>query len=210
MYRGLSSAVDVMPTVLDLLQMEIPDFVQGRSLAPGIRDNSAPGREYVVSSIPFANPGDPIHSVDNLLRPLVDHPVTTDHLSGACSATSELYNLTSDPSQFQNVIGTHKDVAGEIHQLLVKFMRETCAGASDGTSIGAANLGALLRRYIFRDLLSQDGWIIKHEDFENTSRISVHCGISNCNQMTVNLLGENNAGKSALLVALARALGRAA
>ena len=130
-YRGLSSAVDVMPTVLDLLEMEIPDFVQGRSLAPGIRDNSAPGREYVVSSIPFANPGDPIHSVDNLLRPLVDHPVTTitsgewSLLYSPQEGASELYNLTSDPSQLQNVIGTHKDVAGEIHQLLVKFMRET-------------------------------------------------------------------------------------
>ena len=68
-YKGLSSAVDVMPTVLDLLEMEIPGFVQGRSLVPGMRDTSIPGREYVVSSIPFANPGNPVHSVDNLLRP---------------------------------------------------------------------------------------------------------------------------------------------
>ena len=42
-YKGLSSAVDVMPTVLDLLGLEIPAFVQGRSLAPGMRDNSLPG-----------------------------------------------------------------------------------------------------------------------------------------------------------------------
>ena len=61
-----------MPTVLDLLGLEIPAFVQGRSLAPGMRDNSLPGREYVVSSIPFANPGDPVQSVDSLLRTLSD------------------------------------------------------------------------------------------------------------------------------------------
>ena len=42
-FKGLSSAVDVMPTVLDLLGLEIPAFVQGRSLAPGMRDNSLPG-----------------------------------------------------------------------------------------------------------------------------------------------------------------------
>ena len=85
-YQGLSSAVDVMPTVLDLLGMEIPDFVQGRSLAPGMRDGSAAGRDFVVSSIPFANPGDPVHSVDNLLRPLSDYPGTTVtfRVSGAC------------------------------------------------------------------------------------------------------------------------------
>ena len=39
-YRGLSSAVDMMPTVLDILGLEIPAFVQGRSLVPGMRDPS--------------------------------------------------------------------------------------------------------------------------------------------------------------------------
>ena len=130
-YKGLSSAVDVMPTVLDLMEMEIPDFVQGRSLAPGMRDTSLSGREYVVSSIPFANPGDPVHSVDSLLRTLSDHPVTTvtsgewSLLYSPAEGRSELYNLNSDPGQSKNVIGTHADDAREIHRLLVRFMRET-------------------------------------------------------------------------------------
>ena len=130
-YKGLSSAVDVMPTVLDLLEMEIPGFVQGRSLVPGMRDTSMPGREYVVSSIPFANPGDPVHSVDNLLRPLSDHPVTTitsgewSLLYSPQDGRSELYNLKSDPNQMNNVIQEKTDDARAIHQLLVQFMRET-------------------------------------------------------------------------------------
>ena len=130
-YSGLSSAIDVMPTVLDLLDIDAPDFVQGRSLENGMRDGSVPGREYVVSSIPFANPGDPTHSVDNLLRPLVDSPVTTI-TSGEWSLLyspekgwSELYNLASDPGQLHNVISDNKDVAGGLHQYLVKFMHET-------------------------------------------------------------------------------------
>ena len=119
-----------MPTVLDLVGVEIPPFVQGRSLAAGMRDASVAGREYVVSSIPFANPGDPVHSVDNLLRPLSDHPVTT--MTGRRSPAyspqegrSELYNLDSDPNQLKNLIGTHREEAAEVHQLLVRFMRET-------------------------------------------------------------------------------------
>lgn len=130
-YQGLSSAIDVMPTVLDLMEMDIPDFVQGRSLAPGMRDGSISGREYVISSIPFANPGDPVHSVDNLLRPLSDYPVTTvtsgewSLLYSPQEGVSELYHLTSDPRQLQNVIGTHGDIAREMHQFLVRFMRET-------------------------------------------------------------------------------------
>ena len=130
-YKGLSSAIDVMPTVLDLLDMEIPAYVQGRSLVPRMQDNSLSGRDYVVSSIPFANPGDPVHSVDNLLRTLSDSPVTTitagewSLLYSPEEGRSELFNLKSDPNQLNNVIGTHIDEAREVHKLLVKFMRET-------------------------------------------------------------------------------------
>ena len=118
-------------TVLDLLEVEIPAFVQGRSLVSRMQDTSLSGREYVVSSIPFANPGDPVQSVDNLLRTLSDHPVTTitagewSLLYSPEEGLSELYNLNSDPNQLKNVIGTHVDEAREIHQLLVRFMRET-------------------------------------------------------------------------------------
>ena len=130
-YEGLSSAVDVMPTVLDLLGMGIPDFVQGKSLVPAMRNGSTPGRDFVVSSIPFANPGDPVHSVDNLLRPLSNYPVTTV-TSGEWSLLyspeeniSGLYHLPSDPAQECNLVGAQNNIAAEMHQLLVRFMRET-------------------------------------------------------------------------------------
>ena len=130
-YRGLSSAVDIMPTVLDLLGMDVPDFVQGRSLAPALRDPSHAGRDYVVSSLPFANPGDPVHSVDNLLRTLTEPPVTTitssswSLLYSPREGVSQLYHLNDDPTQADNVIEKHMDLARELHQMLVAFMRET-------------------------------------------------------------------------------------
>ena len=129
-YSGLSSAIDVMPTVLDLLGLDVPAFVQGRSLAPAMRDNSFHGREYVVSSLPFANPGDPVLSVDNFLRDLKDPPVTTvtsgewSLLYSPAPGVSQLYNLNTDPQQLDNVIERHTDIAGDIHKLLVDFMRE--------------------------------------------------------------------------------------
>ena len=85
----------------------------------------------MVSSIPFANPGDPVQSVDSLLRTLSDHPVTTvtaaewSLLYSPQGGLSELYNLNSDPDQVKNVMGTHAGEAGELHRLLVQFMRET-------------------------------------------------------------------------------------
>ena len=86
-----------------------PDFVQGRSLAPGMRDGSTPastrGRDFVVSSIPFANPGDPVHSVDNLLRPLSDYPVTTV-TSGDWSL---LYSPEDGVSELTNLLRSESD-----------------------------------------------------------------------------------------------------
>ena len=127
----MSSAVDVMPTVLDLLGVEIPDFVQGRSLAPALRDPGTQGRDFVVSSLPFANVGDPVHSVDNLLRVLTEPPVTTVTSGGwsllysPLPGVSKLYNLGADAKQLDNVIERHMDVASELHQKLVHFMCET-------------------------------------------------------------------------------------
>ena len=128
---GLSSAIDVMPTVLELLGVGIPAYVQGRSLVSQMRDTALPGREYVVSSIPFANPGDPVHSVDSLLRTLSDYPVTTitagewSLLYSPAAGLSELYNLKSDPHQHENLIGSHRHEATEVHRFLVDFMHET-------------------------------------------------------------------------------------
>ena len=85
----------------------------------------------MVRSIPFANPGDPVHSGYNLLLPLSDYPASTvtsgewSLLYSPQDGVPELYHLPSGPSQVRNAIGTPKDIAGEIHQFLVRFMRET-------------------------------------------------------------------------------------
>ena len=128
---GLTSAVDLMPTVLDLLEQEIPSRVEGQSLLPLIENPTLPGREYVVSSLPFINAGDTDLSVDHIKRKGLTtsmSTVTTNEWSLLYDPEpggSELYNVASDPGQLTNVISKHKDIADELHQLLVKFMRET-------------------------------------------------------------------------------------
>ena len=130
-YEQLSSAIDLMPTVLDLLGQEIPASVEGGSLLPRIRDKTVSAREFVVSTIPFANPGDPVRSVDNFLR-LLDAPTVTTITSGNWSLLystedriPELYDLATDPGQENDLITNHKEVAKELHQFLLKFMRDT-------------------------------------------------------------------------------------
>ena len=134
-YDGMTSVVDVMPTVLDIAGVSSPGNVHGASLLPRMRDSSAAGREFTVSTIPFANPGDEVRSVDSIRRNLVNSQVTTitagdwSLLYSMDEGMSELYNLANDPEQENNIISGNLGVAKEVHRYLLKFMRET--GVSD-------------------------------------------------------------------------------
>lgn len=96
-----------------------------------MRDVSTPGREYTISTIPFANPGDRVRSVDNVSRPLSAGLVTTVTAGDRAlpysvdPGRSELYHRPSDPAQATNVIARHAETAHELHSLLLRFMRET-------------------------------------------------------------------------------------
>ena len=129
-YPGLTSAIDLMPTVLNIMGQEIPTQVEGQSLLPMMKDTSVKGREFVISTHPFSNPAQIIHSVDGQERETVgsDTTITTDEWSLLYSpepGQSWLYHLPSDPKQENNVITQHPEVAQELHQQLVKFLRET-------------------------------------------------------------------------------------
>jgi len=130
-YSGLTSAVDLMPTVLDIMGQDIPPRVEGKSLLPMVKNQSVAGREYVVSAHPFINAGDTLRSVDGVDR-LTEKDstatVTTDEWSllyNVEPGLSELYNLKSDPKQEKNLISQNPEKAKELHQLLVRYMRET-------------------------------------------------------------------------------------
>ena len=135
-YAGLSSAIDVMPTVLDITGQDIPEVVQGRSLYPAMKDPRREGRDFVISTIPFANPGDRVRSVDNVSRPLTSGLVTTvtggewSLLFSVEPGQSELYHLPTDPRQQNNVIHQNREVARDLHRSLLGFMRENNVASS--------------------------------------------------------------------------------
>jgi arylsulfatase A-like enzyme len=129
-YSGLTSAVDLMPTVMEIMGQEIPSLVDGQSLLPKIHDRALPGRDYVVSAHPFMNAGESVSSVDGIPR-LTERDssatITTDEwtlLYTTEAGLSELYNVKTDPKQEKNIVKGHPDKANELHQLLVKFMKE--------------------------------------------------------------------------------------
>ena len=127
---GLNWAIDLMPTVLDLIGQEIPEQVTGQSLVPTIEDTSRKGREYVISTQPFALPMTRVRLVDDQERELElysDTTVTTEEWSLLYSplpGESWLYHLPSDPKQENNVIDQNRDVARELHRHLLQFMKD--------------------------------------------------------------------------------------
>lgn len=129
-YGGLTSAIDLMPTVLDVMGQDIPDVVEGQSLLPMMKDTGLKGREYVISTHPFANVGQVTKAVDGRERKMLeksDTTITTDEWSLLYSpepGNSWLYHLPSDPKQEKNVIDQYPEKAKELHQLLIKFMND--------------------------------------------------------------------------------------
>ena len=130
-YEGITSAVDLMPTVLEIMGAAIPSRVQGKSLLPAVKDQKVPGRPYTISAHPFINAGEWMKSVDGVNRMTAEDSeatVTTAEwtlLYDTGPGLSKLYNIKSDPKQLNNIIKEHPDKARELHQLLVKYMRDT-------------------------------------------------------------------------------------
>jgi arylsulfatase A-like enzyme len=130
-YHGITSAIDLMPTVLEIMGQKGPDTIEGRSLLPMIKNPHLPGYEHVFSSSSFVNVGETDNSVDGVTR-LAEKAsmatVTTDEwtlLYDIEPGGSELYHIKTDPQQEKNVIGQHLDIAQELHGLFVKHMKNT-------------------------------------------------------------------------------------
>ena len=96
-----------------------------------MRDPSLAGRDFTVTTVPFANPGDAVNAVDDRRRRMSHANVTTittDEwalLYSPGDTRSELYNLKADPKQESNIIARYPDRAEAIHERFVDFMRET-------------------------------------------------------------------------------------
>jgi arylsulfatase A-like enzyme/Tfp pilus assembly protein PilF len=116
--------VDIVPTVLELLGVELPEELQGRSLVPLWRD-------------PAGEPPFAAHYAENLsprlthgwgeLRVLVDGPLKYIH-----GPRPELYDLDADPGEVRNLIDELPAEARRLRDALRRFVDEH---AVDGVSI---------------------------------------------------------------------------
>ncbi len=117
--------VDVMPTLLELAHIEIPEGLCGKTMVPLLegKENSF-RKEVVVNSdtavIQRMYVRDDYALVHSLARPLWDH-----------IKEYELFNLSEDPDQLQDISSEEKEKTREMRLALGDWLAEQLKGAPD-------------------------------------------------------------------------------
>jgi len=118
------SQIDIMPTLFEMLGMSAPDFMEGSSLLPLIRDGSADFREEnYAQTTPagwqaLADDDREIYCVRTKLWKLVMH---TDARRSAMRY--ELFDLANDPGETRDVFEDRSDIVSELLPKLEDYSR---------------------------------------------------------------------------------------
>jgi arylsulfatase A-like enzyme len=132
---SLVSAVDIMPTILDLADIDVPEFVQGKSFMPVVSGIPEPVRDFTVTSYPLYNVGDVSRIVDGKKKYVRDNlPVTiTDNRWSVFYTDNktpvELYDLNKDPGQLYDISKENPEAVEVLHEKFLKLLRD--AGTED-------------------------------------------------------------------------------
>ncbi len=126
---ALTTLVDVPATVLDVAGVDVPEGIAGRSLAPLLRGETDEHRDLVVSGWPLEyQKGRITIAVDSWPRRIArDQPITVTGrglslVIGGPDDDLELYDLTADPGEQQNIAETHPDDAAALLEHALAYL----------------------------------------------------------------------------------------
>lgn len=116
---ALAAHIDLMPTLADLCGISVPDAynIDGISLAPLLRGEELPDRTLFVHN-------------QRIEYPLKDkeYQVLTEQWRLVKREADELYDITTDPGQKNNIASKHPDVVKELYSRYELWWSETSSG----------------------------------------------------------------------------------
>jgi arylsulfatase A-like enzyme len=136
-------APDLMPTLLDLCGVPVPDnaAIEGASLTPLLRgeSNAAP-RDISISTWSIHSPRE--NAMLYCRRPTVTDGEWTLFLSEPpLPAPPLLYHIVSDPNQEHDVMAQHRPEAQRLHRTMLEWLRLHEANAATLERLSAPNVG---------------------------------------------------------------------
>jgi len=105
--------IDIMPTILDLLNLSIPSQCQGESLLPLVRDEMESLIDNIYSEQDFSRRV--LQSVRGRRWKLIFYPKT---------ASLELFDLEKDPEEMHNIAAKYPEIANSLMQKLKRWHQE--------------------------------------------------------------------------------------
>lgn len=116
---GLFSLVDLLPTTLGLLDLDIPSYNQGTDFSPAIRGEAFEGPSDVLIEM-VGNPRWNLSFLD--WRGILTHDWKYAFYE---TGRELLFNLEDDPYEMNNLIETCPEKRSEMQQLLLQRLAET-------------------------------------------------------------------------------------
>ena len=128
----LMQPVDVGPTLMEIIGLEAPQDVHGKSALPALMGKGEPPREIAVTARDLRKaPGYRTYSA------IHDGTWTMQHAAEA--AEPELHNVVQDPKQEHNVIADNTELASGLLIKYLEYLREI--GAEEEQIDGRRPLG---------------------------------------------------------------------
>ena len=99
----LAELLDLFPTLCEMVDIETPDFIDGKSLVPMMKDPAAKVHEHSVSQYYRRNEGNPVMGYS--IRTMTHRMIEWREFKTGKLVTRELYDHQTEHSETENLIG---------------------------------------------------------------------------------------------------------
>jgi arylsulfatase A-like enzyme len=120
-YDGLLYQLDLVPTVTDLLDLEIPSGWSGKSFSPALRGEPWQGRDHLVW-------GTGIFTFQRAVRTRQHLFIRTLHPGCLPVEPISLFDMQDDPGQEQNLAASDPQTTAAMDHLLSNWWSDHCTG----------------------------------------------------------------------------------